>query len=146
MRALAALAACAVAFVGMLLPWVNSGAVTRSSFQLLGLIDRLGFAPQGPIRLVIKWWPLAPVLLTLTVVLLFWGMPRLGATIGLIASIYVGAFAAVIRFGVPANTGIAIGNGPALACVASAVLLVVCLWSLARRRINPHPTLAQGIS
>ena len=146
-RQTVAAAACAVvAVVGMGLPWVYSGHVARSSFQLLGLIDRLGFAPNGPLRYAIKWWPMVPLLLTVAVMLMFWRRYRSGATVGLLASLYVGAFAGVIRLAVPASSTVRIGVGPLIALGGSLGGTATCIWLLLRRPVDPQPALAEHLT
>lgn len=146
-RQTVAAAACAVVtVVGMALPWVYSGHVARSSFQLLGLIDRLGFAPDGPLRDAIKWWPTVPLLLTIAVILIFWRRYRSGATVGLFASLYVAAFAGVIRFGGPASSTIRVGVGPLIAVGGSLGASAMFIWLLLRRPVDPQPALAEHLS
>jgi hypothetical protein len=128
----------------MAAPWVYSGSVSRSSFQLLGLIDRLGFAPNGPLRLAIQWWPLAPLMLSISVLLLYWNQSRIGSLLGIAAGAYVGAFAGVLRFG--ATHALRTGFGPMLAMVAGLGMIVTCIWSLLQRRINPQPTLLENVT
>lgn len=54
--------------VGTFLPWVSSGSATRSSYDLFGVIDRLGFAPDGVVGWAVRLWPLVPLLLVTTAV------------------------------------------------------------------------------
>ena len=53
----------AIALVGTFLPWLASGAVDRSSYDLIDLIERLGFSPDGVVGLATRLWPVVPVLL-----------------------------------------------------------------------------------
>lgn len=57
-----------VVLVGSFLPWLASGAADRSSYELLGVIDRLGFSPDGWVGWAVRLWPLLPLLLVVTVV------------------------------------------------------------------------------
>ena len=146
-RQTVAAAICSVVVVvGMSLPWVYSGHIARSSFQLLGLIDRLGFAPDGPLRPAIKWWPMVPLLLAVALVLMFWSRYRSGAAVGILASLYVAVFAGVIRFGVPTSSTIRIGGGPLVALAGSVGGVATCVWLLLRRPVDPQTSLAEHLA
>jgi hypothetical protein len=73
-----------------LLPWVRTGGVRRNSYDLLSLVERLGFAPDGPAEPALRWWPLMPLLAAVAVVLAWWGWPRVGGTLGVAGAIYGG--------------------------------------------------------
>ena len=47
---------------GSFLPWVISGTVRRSSYAIVGILDRLGIADDGPIGILVGAWPLIGVL------------------------------------------------------------------------------------
>ena len=48
--------------VGSFLPWVISGTVKRSSYEIIGVIDRLGIARDGFVAGLVSNWPLLGVL------------------------------------------------------------------------------------
>jgi len=57
-------ACCVIAGIGLVLvvagsfmPWVISGSVTRSSYAVVGVVDRLGFADDGPLAVLVAGWP-----------------------------------------------------------------------------------------
>ena len=88
--------------IGTFLPWLSSGAVLRSSYELFDLVDRLGFSPDGAVRWALRVWPLAPLLLVLTAVTQ--GLPgsdrriRVARLVLAISAIcYVGGTAAAVR-------------------------------------------------
>lgn len=54
--------------VGSFLPWLASGSANRSSYDLLGIVDRLGFSPDGVVGWAVRLWPLLPLLLVVTVI------------------------------------------------------------------------------
>jgi hypothetical protein len=49
-----------VTVVGSLCPWVASGTVDRSSYEIVDMLDRLGFAEDGRFELALRAWPLMP--------------------------------------------------------------------------------------
>ena len=57
-----------VVLVGSFLPWLASGTANRSSYDLLGVVDRLGFSPDGVVGWAVRLWPLLPLLLVATVI------------------------------------------------------------------------------
>ena len=135
---------CAIGcVVGLLLPWVYSGSIGRSSFQLFGLIDRLGFTPGGILGAIVKWWPVAPLVLTTAVVMIWAGRVRSGAIIGLCASIAVGAFAAVMRFGAAKVPTVRLGDGPVVSLVCAIALGATCVLSLVRGARLPRVPAAE---
>jgi hypothetical protein len=75
---------------GSLMAWVRTGGRGRNSYDLLSLIDRLGFAPDGPAEIALRWWPLVPLLAVVAVVAAWWGWPRIGGACGLVAAAYGG--------------------------------------------------------
>ena len=46
---------------GSFLPWVISGSVRRSSYAIVGVVDRLGVAGDGVLALLVTGWPLLGV-------------------------------------------------------------------------------------
>ena len=51
------------ALIGTFLPWLRSGARDRSSYAIFDLVERLGFAPDGPVAWSLRLWPLVPLVL-----------------------------------------------------------------------------------
>lgn len=95
-------AGAAVTLTGTFLPWLNSGVVPRSSYEIFDLVERLGFSPGGAIGWSLRLWPLAPLLLVLSAVAQ--GVPRDGRrfrvarfVLPLVAIVYVGGTAAAVR-------------------------------------------------
>jgi len=84
---------------GSFLPWVISGTVKRSSYQIIGVIDRLGIAGDGPVAALVSSWPLLGVLCFAPVVaaaLRWWRVAgTLSVVIGLAASAFAGGILAV---------------------------------------------------
>ncbi len=88
----------AVVVIGTLLPWVRTGGRRRNSYDVLELVERLGFASDGAAATALRWWPVVTVLVVFAVVATWWGWPRLGGATGLVAAGYAGTMAAVVAF------------------------------------------------
>ena len=128
--------------LGTFLPWLRSGTMTRSSYDLLGLIGRLDVAPNGaaaalirwctPLMSIrqppalIRWWPLVPLLVTGAVILAWWERFRWALAIAVLVTLYAGGVAAVLVVGA-AKTGITIGIGPWVCSVASLVFMAAAV-------------------
>ena len=56
-------AGAGTALIGTFLPWLRSGARDRSSYAIFDLVERLGFAPDGPVAWSLRLWPLVPLVL-----------------------------------------------------------------------------------
>lgn len=124
-----------VVLAGSFLPWLRSGAVDRSSYELFDLVDRLGFSPDGAIGWAVRLWPVLPLLLTLTVVSAWAAIvrPRVASTagwFGLVAGAYALAVSIAIRLAPEGalfrfRTGTWVTLLGALVLIASASLTVV---------------------
>jgi hypothetical protein len=117
---------------GSLLPWVATGAVRRNSYDLLSLVERLGFAPDGPVDPALRWWPLMPLLAVLAVVAAWWGWPRAGGAVGVIAALYAGGVGAAVAQApaglVEIDAGAAVTVGGALVLAGGSIGAVVVGW------------------
>jgi hypothetical protein len=91
-----------VVLVGSFLPWLASGTANRSSYDLLGIVDRLGFSPDGIVGWAVRLWPLLPLLLVVTVIShhlsadAVW-LPVVRSTTTALAALYAGAVAIAVR-------------------------------------------------
>ncbi len=92
----------AVALIGTFLPWLSSGSVPRSSYELFELVERLGFSGDGPIAWVLRLWVFVPLLLVLSAVVQ--GVPRndpwanrIRWVLPMVAVVYVGGIAGILR-------------------------------------------------
>jgi hypothetical protein len=103
-RAVAAVGAV-IALVGTFLPWLASGAVGRSSYDLLDIVERLGFSPDGPVGLALTVWPLAPLLLVLTTIAQWPGWTSSWAAVG-------ATVLALVSAGYVGGTAVAVLNAP----------------------------------
>jgi hypothetical protein len=112
--------------VGSFLPWVISGTVRRSSYAIVGIVDRLGVAGDGIVGILVASWPFVGVLCMTPVVA---GCLRWWRTSGLLG-IFVGLAAGVLSFGVVILTAGSSGLtvrldpiGPAVMAAGSVLLL-----------------------
>ena len=85
-----------VTVLGSLLPWVRTGGRRRHSYDLLALVERLGFATDGMAATALRWWPLVPLLAVGAVVAAWWGWPRAGGGLGVLAALYAGGTAVAV--------------------------------------------------
>jgi hypothetical protein len=104
--------------VGTFMPWVRSGQTSRTSYGLLGLVDRLEFAPDGPAAMAVKWWPLVPMLLTVSVIAAWW--PRRPVAVG--AAVLAGVYVCGMAFAL-AKAPLPLLGGR-LASIAGAIVLL----------------------
>lgn len=92
----------ATCLVGTFLPWLSSGSVARSSYELFSIVDRLGFSPDGAVGWALRLWPLAPLLLVLSAVSPGiagddrWGR-QVRIAVPALAALYVGGTAAAVE-------------------------------------------------
>ena len=111
----------AIAIGGSFAAWLRTGAVPRSSYEILGLVDRLGFAPDGPIRTAVRAWPLMPLLMTASVVTAWWGLRYVGASLGIIAGLYAGALGVAIAAAVPERHLVSVSAAPTITAIGAAL-------------------------
>ena len=130
-----------IVIVATFLPWLRSGNTSRSSYELLGLLDRLDVAPGGWLSLLVRWWPLVPLVVTVAVVLARWRRWLASLAAAIVAVMYAGGVGAALAMGAR-DTSIRLGPGPAVCAVASAVFLFTAGWmvfSHASGRVAPTP-------
>lgn len=129
--------AVAVVLLGVFGPWLLSGASTRSSFEMLDIVERLGFTPSGPVRFVLALWPLVPLIVVSACVINWSGRRRLAAGLGVLGSVYVGAVSMVLLVA-PETSLVRTGWG-VIASAAGAVLLGAVSFARWFVRHSPQP-------
>jgi hypothetical protein len=123
----------AAVLVGTFMPWWRSGTRGRTSYQLLGLVDRLEFAPDGPAAAAVRWWPIVPFLLVVAVVAAWWDRWFVAAVTSALGGCYALVFALVIR----AAPGRALAG--TLVTIVGAVVLLAAAASAAWRAASWRP-------
>jgi hypothetical protein len=123
-------AGAVVAILASFLRWIRSGEVSRSSYEILGLVHRLGFAPDGPIRIVVRAWPLMPLTITAAVVAAWWGWRLVAVVLGVIGGLYAAGLGGVVAFAVPTSREVGVSSAPAATAVGAAVVVVGSLLCL----------------
>jgi hypothetical protein len=118
----------AVTLTGTFLTWVRSGSAERTSYEIFGLVDRLGFSPNGVVGIALRAWPLVPLLLALAVAAHWWSIDhplsraaRVGSTA--VAATYPAAIALVVA-DAPQISLFEVGPGPAVTVAGCAVMLL----------------------
>ena len=113
--------------VGSFLPWVVSGTVRRSSYAIVGIVDRLGVAGDGIVGILVAGWPFVGVLCMTPVVaacLRWWRTSGLlGALVGLTAGLL--SFGIVVLAAGRSGLGVRLDPiGPAV--IAAGSILLFC--------------------
>ena len=124
------------AVVGMLLPWLRSGAVLRDSFELAGVIQTLGFLRGDVLELLLYgWFALIPVI-TLSIAAYALGARRVAATFVLLVTIILGTIAGGARVEAGSGEG-SVGitaTGPTVSLIGAALALAAALGTLIGER------------
>lgn len=74
-------AASALVVIGAALPWLHSGARSRSSFDLVAVAQRLGLSPDGWQGVALRLWPVVPLVCVLATVAAWWGRHHISAAL-----------------------------------------------------------------
>ncbi len=111
-----------IVVVGSSMAWLRTGARTRSSYEVFAIVDRLGFAPHGPIGWAVRLWPLVPLLVTVTAVLAWqrWSWALLGAAA--VAGAYAGGVATAVATA-GSRGPLRIEAGPTVTAAGAAVVV-----------------------
>jgi len=104
--------------IGSFLPWVISGEVRRSSYAIVGVVDRLGIAGDGLLGVVVAGWPFIGLLCMTPVIA---GCLRWWRTAGGLAILLAG-LAGLLAFGLLVMTAGRAGLGIRLDPIGPAVM------------------------
>jgi hypothetical protein len=133
-------AGAALAIVGALLPWIRTGGRSRNSFDLFRIVRDLGFAPDGAAELVIRAWPVVPLLAVVAVVAAWWGWARPGGAIGVVAALYAGTTSVAIMTAPTRGRVLARAIGPTVTTIGAVALLAGSIAVLVVGRAVTSPT------
>jgi hypothetical protein len=120
-------AAGAIVLVGVFGPWLRSGASTRSSFELLDLVERLGFSPGGPFDWAVRGWPFVPMLIVAAIVACWAGLAAVSVRVGFVASLYVAGVSLGVR-NAPDAGMVRTGWAVEVALTGAVCLLLASVW------------------
>ena len=125
----------ALAVVGSFLPSIGTGASARSSYDVVDLVERLGFTPDGAMSWVLRVWPLAPLLLVLGAIAQWAPVGRtrrtrlaISVVLPLVGAVYVGGVATAVRFA-PGAALLRVRAGPAVAVIGTAMMVAGLAWA-----------------
>lgn len=114
----ALLGGVALIVLGAFLPWVVSGATSRSSFATVRSADRLGLVPDGVALLVLRSWYLVPLIAALVPLLLALHRVRAAAVVAIGLAGLTGLIATIVLVVAPEH-----GLGPPIAVAGSCLVL-----------------------
>lgn len=128
-RSIVMTAAGIVVLGGVFAPWLRSGETTRSSFDLLDIAERLGFAEDGLFGWAARVWPLVPLLVVGATVAAWAGRAVVSGCVAIVAGLYVGGVSAGVSFA--PNAGLIRTEwGVPIAAVGAVWLLASGVWML----------------
>jgi hypothetical protein len=122
--------------IGSLCPWVASGTVDRSSFEIFDLIERLGFAESGLFGIILRAWPLMPLLVVSGTVATWWRRDVVGAALSLGGGLYALVVALTVQLA-PSTGLLRIRFGPMVTIAGASVLLAATILALVQAHRVP---------
>jgi hypothetical protein len=117
--------------VGTFLPWLRSGTNDRNSFQLLSLLNYLGFAPDGPMGWAVRLWPVVPLVCAVAAVAAWRGMWPIASLAGVAGGTYAFGLSYAVR-STSATSLLQARYGVSVTLVGSLVLTAASLTHAAR--------------
>ena len=149
-RAWSISAGSAAAVTGSFLPWLRSGSVDRSSYEIFDLVDRLGFSPDGAVGWALRLWPLVPLLFVVATVLQWtWSVHRVlvmaRRLVPVVAACYAGSVAFTLQLAPDAGL-FRFRFGTWVTAIGSLVVLVATLWPVRRRPVTRRGSGASAAS
>jgi hypothetical protein len=130
-----------VVVAGTFLPWLRSGTRERSSYEIFSLVERLGYSRSDLVGWGLRLWPIVPLLLAGSVVLLWYPRKWLTGTVTIVAAIYAGAVAAAVSSASPVSI-ISVEYGATVALVGSVLLTLGYLLTV-RIPIRPESSVTK---
>lgn len=105
--------------VGSFLPWIGSGSALRDSFEIAGVLDRLGPQDDPALTFALSVWIAVPLICVLTIGFYVAGLARTSAVCAIIISAVAGT--------VGLATYVVVGDGPGLVTSVPAGPMTTCL-------------------
>lgn len=131
-RTAALIGGLAVVLVGTFLPWVHSGEVARSSYEVAGSAGRLGLFETDRERLVELAWYLLPVSVGLVLLAMAFHRRRLAALLTGLVALLAGGGALVVL-----GSSLRVGVGPAVVLAGGAVAVTGAVASWWPASVDP---------
>lgn len=113
-----------VAIVASFSPWLQSGEISRNSYDLLGLFHLLRIAHRGEVRVLIRLWPLMPLLVIAAVVAAWWEWRFPAGLLGLLGGIYAGVLSAAVALAIHDRYRISVSVAPTWTAIGSSMLIL----------------------
>ena len=110
-----------VVVAGTFLPWLRSGTRERSSYEIFSLVERLGYSRSDLVGWGLRLWPIVPLLLAGSVVLLWYPRRWTTGPVTAVAGVYAGGVAAAVSSASPVSI-ISVEYGATVALVGSVLL------------------------
>ena len=126
-----------VACIGTLQPWVASGTRNRNSYDIVELVGRLGFEPDGPVGIGLRAWPLVPLMLVVAATAAWWGYHAIGALVGVVAALYAGGVGAAVARA-PDEGLLRVLDGPRLTAIGGILVLAGSILTAAAALRSTH--------
>jgi hypothetical protein len=123
----------AVTVLGSSMAWLRTGQRRRSSFEMFGLLERLGFLPRGGIGWAIRLWPVVP-LLAVAAAVLAWtvrGWPL--RVLALVTLLYAGGVGFAVA-SADEQSFVFIEYGPMVTAAGASMLMIGALVATSRTR------------
>lgn len=126
---------------GSAMPWLRTGQRRRSSYELFGIVDRLGFSPSGAVGMAIRLWPFVP-LLAVAAAITVWFAPRWSLVPAIVVAIYAGGVGLAVS-NVDTVQTVGAESGPSVTWIGAAFIVAgsaVATHGARRRRLSRSST------
>lgn len=130
-----------VVVAGTFLPWLRSGTRERSSYEIFSLVERLGYSRSDLVGWGLRLWPIVPLLLAGSVVLLWYPRRWTTGPVTAVAGVYAGGVAAAVSSASPVSI-ISVEYGATVALVGSVLLALGYLLTV-RIPVRPESSVTK---
>jgi hypothetical protein len=108
---------------------LRSGARRRSSYEILSLVDRLGFSQSSLVGWGVRLWPIVPLLVAGATTLQWFPRRWVTGSVTMVAVVYAGGVSAAVETA-PSSSLLAIEYGPLVTLAGTLGLAVGALVTL----------------